>query len=273
MEAKKISIIMGIYNCEDTLENAIASITSQTYNNWELIMCDDGSTDNTYKVAKNLASRFPGRIVLLHDDKNHQLAHALNRCLKHVTGDYVARMDADDESFSERFEKQVAFLNGHPEYILCGTQILIESELSGRKYISKISEHPNKFTLHKHTPFNHATVMCRKEMFDILGGYSEAKTAERCEDQELWYRFFANGLTGANILEPLYRVVENKALIYRTTSKNRWNSFVTAVKGYKLLRYPWYWFAKPFIGLGKILVPKKLIVKYKRNRSDFVKKR
>lgn len=265
MDDKKISVIMGIYNCEKTLQKAVDSILNQTYQNWELIMCDDGSTDNTHQIANNIADRFPDRIIILHDDENHHLAHALNRCLEVATGDYIARMDADDESMPERFEKQVAFLNNHPEYILFGTQILINSELSRQSYISKIEEYPDKYTLHRRTPFNHATIMCRKEMYEILSGYSEANTAVRCEDQELWYRFFAKGLTGANIMEPLYHIVENKALIYRTTPKNRWNSFVTAMKGYKLLKYPWYCFAKPFLGIIKILVPKRLIVWYKKH--------
>lgn len=267
MNNKRISVIMGLYNCEDTLERAVRSIIDQTYRNWNLIMCDDGSTDGTCRVAKQLAEWNPDKIILIHNDKNRHLAYSLNRCLEQADGEYIARMDADDVSMPERFERQVAFLDKHPDHILCGTQILIHSELSGQDYISSIEECPDKYTLYRRIPFNHATIMCRKEMYNILNGYSEANTAVRCEDQELWYRFFAKGLKGANILEPLYTVVENKELIYRITPKNRWNSFITALKGYRLLRYPWYWYYKPFLNIAKVFVPKRLIIKYRMKRN------
>ena len=191
-----------------------------------------------------------------------KLAYSLNRCLEYVKTDLVARMDADDESLPERFEKQVEFLSDHPQYMVCGTRILLLNNLSGKQHLSDIDEYPDKNTLHKKTPFNHATIMCRKEMYDILGGYTDTKTTVRCEDRDLWYRFFAKGLVGANIKEALYSLVEDKALIYRSTPRSRWNCFVTDIKGYKLLSYPWYKYYKPFIGLIKILVPKRFVLFY-----------
>ena len=107
---KKISVIMGVYNCESTLERAIESIVNQTYGNWELIMCDDGSTDQTYDVAKRYQERYPQKIKLLRNDRNMKLAFALNRCLAEVSGELVARMDADDRSCPERLQRQVCFL-------------------------------------------------------------------------------------------------------------------------------------------------------------------
>lgn len=262
-----ISVIMACYNCEKTIDKAIDSILAQTYSNWVVICCDDGSTDDTFHVLNEYKKEYPDRFVILRNDNNMKLSYSLNRCLEYVNTDLVARMDADDVSMPERFERQVAFLDKHPDHILCGTQILIHSELSGQDYISSIEECPDKYTLHRRTPFNHATIMCRQEMYSILNGYSEANTAVRCEDQELWYRFFAKGLKGANILEPLYTVVENKELIYRITPKNRWNSFITALKGYRLLHYPWYWYYKPFLNIAKVFVPKRLIIKYRMKRN------
>ena len=77
----KVSIIMGIYNCAATLPAAVESILEQTYDNWELIMCDDGSDDNSYEVAQNIAKRFPEKIILLKNEYNMRLAATLNRCL------------------------------------------------------------------------------------------------------------------------------------------------------------------------------------------------
>ena len=104
MENKpKISVIMGIYNCAETLDEAVNSILGQTETNWELIMCDDGSTDNTYVIAEKYVQQYPNKIVLIRNDKNRGLNYTLNRCLKKAKGKYIARMDGDDLSLSERF--------------------------------------------------------------------------------------------------------------------------------------------------------------------------
>ena len=255
---------MSCYNCEKTINKSIDSILAQTYTDWVMVCCDDGSADNTFSILKDYKNRYPDKFVILRNEQNRKLAYSLNRCLEHVKTDLVARMDADDESMPDRFEKQVRFLSEHPEYIVCGTRILIHSELSGREYTSDIDEHPDKYTLHRHTPFNHATIMCRKEMYDVLGGYTDVKSTIRCEDKELWYRFYANGLTGANLTEPLYMLVEDKDLIYRSTAKSRWNGFMTEMRGYWMLKYPFRWYFRPFLNLFKVLVPRCFIAHYYR---------
>ena len=98
----KISVLMGIYNCEDTLVSAVRSIQNQTYGNWELILCDDGSADGTFALAEQLAKK-DGRIVLLKNERNLGLNKTLNRCLAAATGEFVARMDGDVESLPHRF--------------------------------------------------------------------------------------------------------------------------------------------------------------------------
>ena len=79
----KITVIMGIYNCEKTLDEAIASLFSQTYSGWKLVMCDDGSTDGTYEVAKKYAENYDN-IVLVKNEKNLGLNATLNHCLEYV---------------------------------------------------------------------------------------------------------------------------------------------------------------------------------------------
>ena len=116
MENEKISIIMGIYNCSETLPEAIDSIIAQTYENWELIMCDDASTDDTYKIAEEYKNKYSDKIILIRNEKNSRLAFSLNHCLKYASGKYVARMDADDVSVPKRFEKQINFLKEHPDF-------------------------------------------------------------------------------------------------------------------------------------------------------------
>ena len=101
----KISILMGIYNCADTLSQAIDSLLSQTYPHWKLIMCDDGSTDNTYNIAKQYTKKYPEKIILIKNKKNMGLNFTLNHCLEYADTKYVARMDGDDVSLPQRFEK------------------------------------------------------------------------------------------------------------------------------------------------------------------------
>ena len=262
----KVSVIMGFYNNESTLARAIDSIINQTYDNWELIMCDDGSTDSSYIIAEEYKNRLPDKIKLLQNKKNKHLANALNRCLEVATGEYIARMDADDESLPKRFECQVVFLKNHPECILCGTSCFLSDELAHSQKLVSCIDNPNKYTLYKHTPFNHATIMCYKRLYVELGGYSENRNSVRCEDKELWYRFFAAEYRGCNINEPLYKVYENEASVYRRTPRSRWNIFVTNLKGYKLLNYPWYWYYKPFINLLKIMIPRRVIIYIKKNK-------
>lgn len=96
---------MGVYNCADTLPEAIESIINQTYSNWELIICDDCSTDETWAVLERYQAKYPEKIKLVKNQINSKLAFSLNHCLKYATGEYVARMDGDDISVPDRFEK------------------------------------------------------------------------------------------------------------------------------------------------------------------------
>ena len=107
-----VSVIMGVYNGGSTLREALDSILNQTYSNWELIACNDCSTDNSAQILQEYAKR-DSRIICIQNEKNAGLAASLNHCLQYVSGEYVARMDCDDLSVPERFEKQVMYLKLH----------------------------------------------------------------------------------------------------------------------------------------------------------------
>ena len=251
----KVSVIMGIYNCEKTLGEAIDSILSQTYTNWELIMCDDGSTDGTFEIAKSYQKKYPDKIILLKNEQNMKLSYALNRCLEAATGELIARMDGDDRSRPERFFKQAAFLMEHPAYQLVGTDMQCYDE-TGYHGIRHAAQHPNRMTIRRTIPFFHATIMTYKSVYDTLGGYTVGKRAERIEDVELWFRFFQHGFSGDNIPEVLYDVCENYDSIKRRTIQERMNSFRTLAWGYRLLGFPRRWLIKPAIlAAAKSLVP------------------
>ncbi len=101
---------MGIYNCEEYLAESIDSIIDQTYTNWELIMCDDGSTDNTLKIAKRYEKKYPQKIIVMKNYKNMGLNYTLNKCLEKVDSEYIARQDGDDISLPNRLEVEMDFM-------------------------------------------------------------------------------------------------------------------------------------------------------------------
>lgn len=114
---KKVSFIMPIYNAEKYVQQAIESVLNQTYKNFELILVDDISTDSTMECLKKYKDE---RIRILHNDKNAGIAYSRNRGMDAATGEYIALMDDDDISMPERLEKQVMFLEEHPEIDFVG---------------------------------------------------------------------------------------------------------------------------------------------------------
>lgn len=272
MEKGKISVIMGIYNCAPTLPDAVESILKQTYTNWELIMCDDASTDTTYEVAEQYRQQYPDKIVLIRNQKNAGLAYSLNHCLENASGEYVARMDADDESYPERFEKQVAYLKEHPEMQLVGTSVqqFCETGLSG---LMLAPEKPNYYTLRRTVPFRHATILTYKSVYDALGGYTVSERTRRSQDKDLFFRFYHKGFTGGNLVEPLYLGRDDMAAVRRRTFSVRWNSFLIVRDGFKLLKYPKWWIIRPFfMTIFKSIVPYKLIYSFRKRNVTYQSK-
>ena len=202
--SKKISILMGIYNCEATLKEAVDSIIAQTYTNWQFIICDDGSSDRSYEIAAAYQSADPDRFLLVKNDHNIGLNATLNKCLKLADGNYIARMDGDDLCDPERFAKEVAFLNDHPEYAIVSTLMTTFDEGGDWGCIHTL-ETPQVRDFPTHVPmFCHAPCMIRREAFLDVEGYTEDKRLLRVEDYHLWYKFYAKGYRGYNIQEPLY---------------------------------------------------------------------
>lgn len=252
----KISVLMGVYNCSSTLEKAIKSIQKQTYTNWELIVCDDGSTDDTFAIANKLAST-DKRIKIIKNEKNCGLNKTLNNCLKLATGEFIARMDGDDESIPYRFQKQIDFLKNYPEFkIVSSTMILFDE--NGDWGLVKKKEFPQPEDVVINSAICHAPVMMRKECIDDVQGYTEDTRMIRVEDVNLWIKLYAKGYRCYNIQEPLYRMCNDKNAFNRRKYKYRINSTYVRLSGCKLLHLkPKYYFLsfKPMI-IG--LVPGKI---------------
>lgn len=235
--SKKVSVIMGIYNCESTLTEAVNSILNQTYCNWELIMCDDGSKDSTYVLASKIKNEFPNKIILLKNDRNMGLNYTLNKCLNTATGDYIARMDADDISLPTRFEKEVDFLNNNPEYSIVSTSMICFDE-NGDWGKSATDEKPHCKDIVKGTPFCHAPCMVRIEAYKDVEGYSVDKKLLRVEDYHLWVKMYEKGYKGYNIQEPLYKMRDDRNATNRRTFNNRLNEAYVKTLAIKKLHLP-----------------------------------
>ena len=152
MSKYRISVIMGIYNCASTLIEALDSLYAQTYQDFQIIMCDDGSIDNTYIIAKEYAKNH-SNIILLKNDYNRGLNYTLNHCLEYVDSEYVARMDGDDISLPTRFEKEIAFLDSHPEYAIVSCPMIYFDENGDYKVGQTKSTDPIKRDFILSTPF------------------------------------------------------------------------------------------------------------------------
>lgn len=126
-ELPLIYVVMSCYNREKYVVEAIESILNQTYTNFEFIIIDDCSTDNTFEIVKEYAKK-DNRILALKNDKNYCYVHSLNKGIEIAKGKYIARMDDDDISLPERFEKQVEFLEKNEDIIALGTFIEIFSD-------------------------------------------------------------------------------------------------------------------------------------------------
>lgn len=246
----EISVIMGIYNCEKTLEEALDSLLNQTYQNFEVIMCDDGSTDLTKKIAQRYCDLYPDKIRLLINEKNLGLNKTLNRCLKEAKGKYIARMDGDDISLKKRFEKEVEFLNKHPNFAIVSSPMIYFDE-NGDWGKGKAIEYPKIKDFINHSPFFcHAPCMVRKEAYLDVGGYSEDPRTLRFEDCHLWYKMYAKGYYGYNIQEPLYKMRDDRNAFQRRTLKSRMNAIYVKYVGFRMLKMPWYL----YIGIFKTLI-------------------
>ena len=248
MNNPKISILMGIYNCADTLEEAVVCIQKQSIKDWELILCDDGSTDNTYEIAEQL-KREDDRIVLLRNCKNLGLNRTLNKCLNAANGRYIARMDGDDRCDSKRFEKEIEILDKCSDIAIVSSDMEFFDE---KGVWGKIShpQFPEFLDFVHESPFCHAACMVRKEAYLKVNGYSVGKHFIRVEDYYLWVKMYKAGYKGMNIHEPLYQMRDDRNAFKRRSLRNRINeSYVKclAIKEFKLPFWNYIYTVRPVL--------------------------
>lgn len=238
MESKPlISVIMGIYNCEDTLRESIDCIFNQTIEDWELILCDDGSKDSTYSIAEEYKEKYSEKIILLQNEKNKGLNYTLNRCLKEAKGKYIARMDGDDRCVPERFEKELEVFEKEPEISIVSSDMEFFDETGCWGRISH-PEYPGNNDFIQGSPFCHAPCMVKRDAYYKVNGYSVAKWLLRVEDYHLWIKMYEAGYKGKNIQIPLYQMRDDRNAYARRKFKYRINEALVKLYVVKALKLP-----------------------------------
>ncbi len=199
-----ISVVMSCYNAERWLHEAINSVLRQTFSDFEFILINDGSSDDTLTILHSYASE-DSRIIVV-DKKNTGLADSLNIGIQRAKGRWVARVDADDICELNRFQKQVEFVNTEPDVVFVGTGLTtIDYQGAKKNVFSYPADHltllQNLISSQKFPP--HSSAFYRADIFRSIGGYRGR--IRRAEDLDLWLRLSEVGKL-ACLEEPLVQI-------------------------------------------------------------------
>lgn len=234
----RITVLIGIYNCASTLVEALDSLMSQTYQGFKVVLCDDGSKDDTLKVAEAYAEKHQN-VTVIKNERNMGLNYTLNHCLEYADTEFVARMDGDDISMPTRFEKEILFLDSHPEYDVVSSPMIYFDE-QGDFRTGKGDGEVRKMDFLHGSPICHAPSMTRTEALKSVGGYAVDPRLLRVEDFNLWIRMYAAGYKAYNLSEPLYKMRDDRNAKARRNWMTRRNEMYAMSTGFRLLGLPWY---------------------------------
>lgn len=218
MKSPLVSIVMSVYNDVRYIEDSIISVLNQTYQNLELIIINDGSTDGSDEVIRKYAN-LDSRIIFINNKKNIGLAQSLNLGITIAKGSYIARMDSDDICVSKRIEIQVSFLINNPEIDVCGTYVSILRDYNNYFQIIKypLTNKEIKFQLLSNSPLAHPTILGKKNVF-LTHRYKNYSIAQ---DYDLWTRMSLNNIIFANIDQVLlkYRIHKKQTTFIKQSLK------------------------------------------------------
>ena len=211
-----ISVVMSVYNSATYLKDAIESILDQTFEDFEFIIIDDGSTDNSVDIIKSYKDR---RIVFLQNYKNIGLAKSLNKGISIARGKYIARMDADDISVQDRLKVQIDFINSNDTDIVFSTISFIDENNKELGYWVLDANNINLDDIYATLPYSnclaHPTMMAKR---NIIRNYRYDETLDKAQDYNLWLRLLANKYRFSKINIPLVKYrLHNKSV---TASSN-----------------------------------------------------
>jgi glycosyltransferase involved in cell wall biosynthesis len=209
MSPPKISVIMPVYNAESTVVEAMQSVLNQSFKEFEFIIINDGSTDQTNTLIKSILDP---RIKIIELDRQYGLAACLNIGIEKAKSNCIARMDADDISERERLQIQYAYLMSNPEVDVVGCWIRKfknDSKFSQYVHYPQSDAQIKKFlaltlmSVSHSTAISHPTVLMKKDALNKVGGYDESLILT--QDKDLWVRLAGEGIKFANVPQCLLR--------------------------------------------------------------------
>ena len=230
MKEPTVSVLMPAYNAEATISEAIASVIAQSYTDFELIIIDDGSTDNTAAIAKKWASDDP-RIHIIHCH-HRGVVESANESFKHAKGTYWTRLDSDDRMVSTRLEKQILFLRAcdQPKSTIVGTQVeffpreaLGEGTIRYESWLNSIEdeeEHSRNFLIEN--SLAHPSIMAHRSVFEATGGYSHGPFPE---DYDFMLKTRSNGIRFHTIPEVLTYWRQHEQRLTNTDPRYSFDAF------------------------------------------------
>lgn len=229
-QTHEISVVMSVYNAEKYVFEAIESILNQSYRDFEFLITDDASTDSSLQILKDFENE-DKRIKLYKNKENLGLTKNLNLMLQSSKGRFIARMDADDISLPDRFEKQLDFMNGNPDIGVCGTNILF---FGSSDHITSLPETDDeiKASLLFRDVIMHPTVFIRRSVLEtLIINYDE--NFRISQDYDLWCRL--SGRTKlANLPERLLRYRFQEGNITTSTKSKYRETFLEKIFSYEL---------------------------------------
>ena len=214
----KVSIGIPFYNAEEYFYHAIESVVKQSYQDWELILVDDGSTDSSLKIAENFSKK-DNRIRVISDGLNKKLPYRLNQIIDESKGEYIARMDADDLIHPDRIKIQLEFLEKNNNFDLVSTGVVSINDKNQIRGIRCLENIYTDFSrVKRNYPIVHASVLARKSWYN-RNQYDIS--LPRSEDFELWCRTISNNdLKIAVLPQALYYYREEGLVTYEKLLKS-----------------------------------------------------
>ena len=238
----RVSVILPAYNEERYIRRSVGSILGQTFADFELILLDDGSTDTTWQVIQE----FDDPRIRKEQLSRMGFTKALNHGLRIARGEYIARMDADDESLPKRLERQVAFLDSNATISILGTCYFKNDAMRNERYVRRFPEDDRDIrrAMALYIPLCHGSVMFRKAVVQKIGGYNES--IHDAEDLELWLRA-APYFRFANLGPPpvhIYNFDPHNSFFEKSLGRSRrvWETSKLHGRAVRLIQLPpWYY--------------------------------
>jgi len=254
-----VSIIMPVYNASRFLEESIQSVLAQTYTNFELIIINDGSKDGSFEIIQKYQKQ-DKRILIIDNKKNLGVVKCLNIGLRKSSGDYIARIDADDIWFPEKLMKQISFLRNNPNISLLGSSVIPinkSGEEKGKKIFNDqvfLEGEKLKEYLFKRNPFCHSSIIFPASIINEIGAYDE--NFINSEDYEFWFRILSK--KEGTIKEEKfvkYRIYP-EMISLKKRKEQTWYAIKAKVKGIKYFKKPLYYYSYLIFDLIDLIRPK-----------------